>query len=45
MENKKINAEVLKERIEAMKQSRMPIIVRMAKMTERLMKMGGKSNE
>lgn len=45
MENKKMNAEVLKERIEAMKQSKMPILVRMAEFTERLMKMGGKSNE
>ena len=45
MENKKMNAEVLKERIVAMKQSRMPILVRMAKMTERLIKKGGKSNE
>lgn len=45
MENKTMNAEVLKERIEAMKQSGMPFLVRMAEMTERLMKMGGKSNE
>lgn len=45
MENKKMNAEVLKERIEVMKQSGMPILVRMAKITERLMKMGEKSNE
>lgn len=45
MENKTTNAEVLKERIEAMKQSGMPFLVRMAEMTERLMKKGGKSNE
>ena len=43
--NKTMNAEVLKERIEAMKQSGMPFLVRMAEMTERLMKKGGKSNE
>ena len=45
MENKKMNAEVLKERIEAMKQSKMPILVRMAEFTERMMKKGGKNYE
>lgn len=45
MENNKISAEVLKVRIEAMKQSKMPILVRMAEFTERMMKKGGKSNE